>query len=309
MSGIFKYSGAGNDFIVLDGRGKDLSEYRHVSRIRVLCDRKSGFRAADGRIGADGLMILSDPAAAPSGPGSVDFKMEFFNPDGSNGMMCGNGGRCITAFAAELGIRPASGGEYAFEAADGLHLARILRKEGDKSIVRLLMAQPSGLKQYPEGWFINTGARHLVRFVDDLESLDVAAEGSSIRHDKAFAPEGVNVDFVSIEAEGRSWSKGARPSHFAKARGPLPLEPRAASPFGPISCPSATLAVRTFEKGVEAETQACGTGIVAAALVFNHLFPESASRTITVHARKDDLEVEISPQEVWLTGPAELIHE
>ena len=309
MSGIFKYSGAGNDFIVLDGRGKDLSEYRHVSRIRALCDRRSGFRAADGRIGADGLMILSDPAAAPSGPGSVDFKMEFFNPDGSNGMMCGNGGRCITAFAAELGIRPASGGEYAFEAADGLHLARILRKEGDKSIVRLLMAQPSGLKQYPEGWFINTGARHLVRFVDDLESLDVAAEGSSIRHDKAFAPEGVNVDFVSIEAEGQEigpkglaalGSRGRDPRALAKWEGLAPLDQL---------LPSATLAVRTFEKGVEAETLACGTGIVAAALVFNHLFPESASRTITVHARKDDLEVEISPQEVWLTGPAELIHE
>ena len=297
---LYKYSGAGNDFIVLDGRYDGVSHYRNAAAISSLCDRHSGFAAEDGRTGADGLMILSTSA-------TCDFRMEFFNPDGSTGMMCGNGGRCITAFAEGLGIVPGNGAEYVFEAPDGIHRASVVSKDGDKYIVRLRMRQPSVPVRYEQGWFIDTGARHVVRFVDGLESLDVAAEGSAIRHDKAFAPEGVNVDFVSIEAEGGSWSRGTRPSHFAEARGPLPLEPRAASPSGPISRSSATLAIRTFEKGVEAETLACGTGIVAAALIFNHLYPESTPRIISVHARKDTLEVEIYQQEVWLTGPAELI--
>lgn len=264
MTVIFKYSGAGNDFIVLDGRGKDLTEYRNASRIRALCDRSSGFKAADGRIGADGLMILSDSAEA-------DFRMEFFNPDGSSGMMCGNGGRCITAFASDLGIRPAAEGEFVFEAADGLHRARILKKEGNESIVRLLMVQPSGLQQYPDGWFINTGARHFVRFVPDVEAVDINTEGPAIRHRSDFSPEGTNVDFVQI-------------------------------------LPDSSLNIRTFEKGVEAETLACGTGIVAAALVYSHLHRSSIPCTITVHARRDDLTVGISAQEIWLTGPAEPIN-
>lgn len=278
---LYKYSGAGNDFIVLDGRYDDVSHYRNAAAISSLCDRHSGFAAEDGSTGADGLMILSTSA-------TCDFRMEFFNPDGSTGMMCGNGGRCITAFAEGLGIVPGNGAEYVFEAPDGIHRASVVSKDGDKYIVRLRMRQPSVPVRYEQGWFIDTGARHVVRFVDGLESLDVAAEGSAIRYDKAFAPEGVNVDFVSIEAEGGSWSRGTRPS-------------------GPISRSSATLAIRTFEKGVEAETLACGTGIVAAALIFNHLYPESTPRIISVHARKDTLEVEIYQQEVWLTGPAELI--
>ena len=270
MTGLFKYSGAGNDFIILDGRGKDLSEYRHASRILALCDRRSGFRAADDRIGADGLMILSDPAAAPSSHGALDFKMEFFNPDGSSGMMCGNGGRCITAFADKLGIKPASEGEYVFSAADGVHRARILKKEGNVCIVRLLMVPPSGLKQYPDGWFINTGTRHFVKFVSDIESIDINVEGSAIRHRNEFSPDGTNADFVQILPDG-------------------------------------SLKIRTFEKGVEAETLACGTGIVAAALIFNHIHHSDSSLTVTVHARKDKLEVEMTPQGIWLTGPAELI--
>ena len=297
---LYKYSGAGNDFIVIDGRYSDVSEYRCGSVISALCSRTDGFVAADGRIGADGLMILS-----PSG--STDFRMEFFNPDGSSGMMCGNGGRCITAFADKLGIVPGRGKEYVFEAADGIHTAAILRKDGNVCTVRLKMIDPFDLHQCEEGWFVNTGTRHLVRFVDNLDSLDVAAEGSSIRHDKAFAPEGVNVDFVSIEAEGRSWSRGTRPSHFAKASGPLPLEPRAASPSGPISRSSATMNIRTFEKGVEAETLACGTGIVAAAVVHCHVNGLKPPQTVSVKAKQNTLSVDILPEGVWLTGPAELI--
>ena len=302
---LYKYSGAGNDFIILDGRNEDVSEYRCAGAISSLCSREKGFVAADGRIGADGLMILSES-------GTTDFKMEFFNPDGSGGMMCGNGGRCIVAFAESLGIRPGNGSEYVFEAADGIHTAAILGKDGNVCTVRLKMIDPFDLHQCEEGWFINTGTRHLVRFVDNLDSLDVAAEGSRLRHLPAFAPEGVNVDFVSV---------------FLGGSAPLPAA-IAATPAAPCSrmllsqhtrtagcseehldklASNSNLSIRTFEKGVEAETLACGTGIVAAAVVHCHVNGLKAPQTVSVKAKQNSLSVDILPEGVWLTGPAELI--
>lgn len=272
---LYKYSGAGNDFIILDGRNEDVSEYRCAGAISSLCSREKGFVAADGRIGADGLMILSES-------GTTDFKMEFFNPDGSGGMMCGNGGRCIVAFAESLGIRPGNGSEYVFEAADGIHTAAILGKDGNVCTVRLKMIDPFDLHQCEEGWFINTGTRHLVRYVDNLDSLDVAAEGSRLRHLPAFAPEGVNVDFVSVFLGGSE-------EHLDKLAS------------------NSNLSIRTFEKGVEAETLACGTGIVAAAVVHCHVNGLKAPQTVSVKAKQNSLSVDILPEGVWLTGPAELI--
>ena len=272
---LYKYSGAGNDFIILDGRNEDVSEYRCAGAISSLCSREKGFVAADGRIGADGLMILSES-------GTTDFKMEFFNPDGSGGMMCGNGGRCIVAFAESLGIRPGNGSEYVFEAADGIHTAAILGKDGNVCTVRLKMIDPFDLHQCEEGWFINTGTRHLVRYVDNLDSLDVAAEGSRLRHLPAFAPEGVNIDFVSVFLGGSE-------EHLDKLAS------------------NSNLSIRTFEKGVEAETLACGTGIVAAAVVHCHVNGLKAPQTVSVKAKQNSLSVDILPEGVWLTGPAELI--
>lgn len=272
---LYKYSGAGNDFIILDGRNEDVSEYRCAGAISSLCSREKGFVAADGRIGADGLMILSES-------GTTDFKMEFFNPDGSGGMMCGNGGRCIVAFAESLGTRPGNGSEYVFEAADGIHTAAILGKDGNVCTVRLKMIDPFDLHQCEEGWFINTGTRHLVRFVDNLDSLDVAAEGTRLRHLPAFAPEGVNIDFVSVFL-------GCSEEHLDKLAS------------------NSNLSIRTFEKGVEAETLACGTGIVAAAVVHCHVNGLKAPQTVSVKAKQNTLSVDILPEGVWLTGPAELI--
>ena len=120
---VYKYDGAGNDFVVIDGRGTDVGICRKGEFIRTICDRKSGLRAADGRIGADGLMILDSPEAAADGL-RPDFRMEYFNSDGSGGMMCGNGGRCIVAFAAGLGFT-----HFSFEAPDGPHEAELLGKE------------------------------------------------------------------------------------------------------------------------------------------------------------------------------------
>ena len=124
MIELHKYSGAGNDFVVLDGRKEDVSEFRTPERIAALCDRRTGFAAADGRIGADGLMILT-------GDPDYDFRMEYYNSDGSGGMMCGNGGRCIVAFADALGLKPADGRVFRFVAADGEHTGEILAREGD----------------------------------------------------------------------------------------------------------------------------------------------------------------------------------
>lgn len=227
---LYKYSGAGNDFVVLDGRAghcdaAELEHYRDASAISALCDRSSGFRAADGRVGADGLMILGQE------PG-FDFRMEFYNPDGSSGMMCGNGGRCIVAFADFLGLVPSEGKIFRFIAADGVHTGEILSRDGGLWEVRLGMIDCLEYGPALDGWFLNTGTRHFVKFLDcgeALESLDIDAEGPRYRHDPAFAPVGANANFVSVLPDGR-------------------------------------LKVRTFEKGVEAETLACGTGLTACAL-------------------------------------------
>lgn len=279
MAVLYKYSGAGNDFVVLDGRSEDVGHYREAGVIRSLCSRKDGFRAADGRIGADGLMILS-------GADGYDFSMEFYNPDGSSGMMCGNGGRCIVAFSSFLGLVPADGKVFRFVAADGEHTGEIVSSEGDVATVRLGMIDCSEYHPVLDGWFLNTGTRHFVKFVDDVESLDIESEGKRYRWDEKFAPLGVNANFVQRLADG-------------------------------------SLKVRTFEKGVEAETLACGTGLTACAIA-SWLDSHEGSREtaslwgsvrVALHARIADLKVDFKAperadaafKEVFLTGPAELV--
>ena len=212
MLQLHKYSGAGNDFVVLDGRTEDLSAYRSPATISALC----------GKFGTDGLMILSDDV-------DYDFRMEYYNSDGSGGMMCGNGGRCIVAFADALGIRPRDGQMYYFLAADGPHTGEILARDGDRKVVRIRMIDVRTFHPALDGWFLDTGTRHFVRFVPDVEAVDVEEEGRRARWDPVFAPVGANANFVSVDAEG-------------------------------------VLHVRTFEKGVEGETLACGTGITASAI-------------------------------------------
>ena len=267
---LYKYSGAGNDFVLIDGRSLDaatLAHYRSSETISNLCDRHSGYLAADGRIGADGLMILGQKEG-------LDFVMEYYNSDGSGGMMCGNGGRCIAAFAFDMGIRPA-GDHFRFEAADGLHSAEILSAEGTRKIVRIGMIDAFGLREVLGGYFLNTGTRHFVLFCPDVEAVDIDKH----RWNAEFAPEGANVNFVTALSDG-------------------------------------TLKVRTFEKGVEAETLACGTGLTASAIAA-HIAGIPATKndgqrvSYQLHARQDDLSVDFIPadpaSEVFLTGPAEQI--
>lgn len=272
MKEIYKYSGAGNDFVVIDGRDGAGSEYSDPATISALCNRQSGFKAADGRTGADGLMVLH------AGGEGMDFRMEYYNSDGSGGMMCGNGGRCITAFAHFLGISPADGKTYRFLAADGLHTGEILSLDGDVKIVRLKMIDCKEYRPALDGWFLDTGTRHFVKFVSDVEAVDIDSEGPRYRHDPLFSPLGANANFVAEAEDGR-------------------------------------LFVRTFEKGVEAETLACGTGITASAIAAWLRKPGERTAAYAIRARRDDLRVEFrSPDipggaftEVYLTGPAELI--
>lgn len=287
-----KYHGAGNDFLIADNRDGHLSLSEEV--IRHLCDRHTGF-------GADGVMLLE------SGSGK-DFNMVYFNPDGSGGMMCGNGGRCIVAFAADCGaVSPDS--TIVFDAADGEHIASIPENgmKGEKT-VRLKMKDVSGITAYPEedGFFLDTGTRHYVKFVSGLADYPVLSEGPVLRHDSRFAPVGTNVNFVEVAGGPASTVRT-----ICTAKGDsstLEAEGQA----------STVLSIRTFEKGVEYETLACGTGIVASAMAsFVRGVPPSriAGEAVaySVRAAIADLSVEFVPHrdnglfcasDVYLTGPA-----
>lgn len=258
-----KCHGAGNDFLVADNR--DGSYKLTEDAVRRLCNRHTGF-------GADGLMLLENSH-------EHDFRMVFYNPDGSCGMMCGNGGRCIVAFAAKLGFD-----SFTFDAADGIHEARIVERDGDRFIIRLKMKDVASVETVgDDGLFLDTGTRHFVRFVDDVEAVDIASEGLRFRYDARFAPIGANVNFVS--------------------------------------CDGSSVKVRTYEKGVEAETLACGTGIVATALAsysrglrgVEYCNAAGESTEIRVNARIAALKVRFVPEsdgsfhDVWLEGPAEFI--
>ncbi len=259
---LYKFSGAGNDFVVLDGRGADVSAFREPARISALCRR---FRT-------DGLMILDQA------PG-FDFTMEFYNPDGSGGMMCGNGGRCIVAFADYLGLRPhAEDGAWHFLAPDGPHGAAILDRQTERWTVRLKMIDVQGIAPVKDGYFLNTGTRHYVQFVPDVADLDIEAVAKPIRWDPTFQPEGTNVNLVQVADDG--------------------------------------LHVRTFEKGVEGETLACGTGITASAIAaWKQEGREAGPQSYRLQCRRGDwLQVDFRAQgperfsDVYLTGPAELVN-
>ncbi|MDR1847132.1 MAG: diaminopimelate epimerase [Bacteroidales bacterium] len=200
-----KYQASGNDFVMLDNCSHLTEE-----QIKYLCDRHFG-------IGADGIVILQK-----TDPKVYDFEMKFYNPDGSTGMFCGNGGRCAVAFARDLGL---IFDNCFFIAPDGEHKATI----EDNNVI-LSMSNPSNLKQFKDGWFIDTGTQHFVKFVDNVDLIDVNKEGKIIRFDKRFVMYGgTNASFVQVTA-----------NH---------------------------LKIRTYERGVEAETLSCGTAVTAAAVI------------------------------------------
>ncbi len=170
---FYKYHGTGNDFIMIDNR-RDLFKSDDVSTIKHLCEHHTG-------IGADGLILLNDHPDYP-------FEMKYYNADGKEGTLCGNGSRCAVLFAKHLGIITNSA---VFLASDGEHRASL--SEGD---VQIEMCQTALAVELEGGFFINTGSPHLVVMVSDLEQFDVALEGQLLRYQKAMMPDGTNVNFV-----------------------------------------------------------------------------------------------------------------
>lgn len=250
-----KYHGAGNDFILIEDLRQDFPE-KDVKMIARLCNRHTG-------IGADGLMLLRKSEQS-------DFSMLYFNSDGHPGTMCGNGGRCILAFARDCGHIQGDG-PFSFTAADGLHQAVF----PGKGRVRLKMRDVDNIREQLGGYRIDTGSIHHVEYVDNLVDIDVAGRGRALRRDPAYAADdGCNVNFVEPLRDG-------------------------------------AIGIRTYERGVEAETLACGTGSVAAALVQH--YRGSPRQCYTIRARGGELKVDFCftdgvYREVYLEGPVSFVY-
>jgi diaminopimelate epimerase len=252
---INKYHGAGNDFLMLN----NLSGSLHLDArlISALCDRHFG-------IGADGLIMLE--AAR-----DYDFTMRYYNSDGRESTMCGNGGRCITAFALMEG---AIGNKVVFQAADGLHEASILDASFPLFKVKLQMRDVQGFTRTGDDIVINTGSPHYVTWRTDPAQLDILSEAHAVRYSPIYALEGINVNFAGVSDEG--------------------------------------LFVRTYERGVEAETLSCGTGVTATAMAYA-IRRKLAGRIETdVTTAGGNLKVtfirnEDSFSEVWLLGPVKFV--
>lgn len=260
-----KMVATGNDFIVIDNRGKKAE--KKIGNLpkfaKSVCVRKLS-------VGADGLLVIENSKKA-------DIAMRIFNPDGSEVTMCGNGSRCVAYYAAKNRI---SKNKLSIETKAGILKARV-----GKNAAKIEMMKPSEFKSrfsidvYDETFevdFVHTGVPHVVYFVEDLEKFDVKRFGKEIRYHKEFASEGTNANFVKI------------------------LDRH-------------DIAIRTYERGVEEETLACGTGAVASAIVASELHsvePPVKVKThggdvLTVHFKKVGDEY----KDVFLKGEVKLVYE
>lgn len=187
-----KYHGTGNDFILIDNRKNNIQLDNAI--IAQLCNRHFG-------IGADGIMILKSSE-------KFDFEMIYFNADGEEGTMCGNGGRCITFFAKDLGI---INNKTRFRAIDGEHEAEIKSAKGNEAIVSLKLSDVNKIENFEDYYLIDTGSPHYVQFVKNINKVNILEEGKRLRWDKKFQPNGVNVNFVEIKGgnlEVRTFERG-----------------------------------------------------------------------------------------------------
>jgi diaminopimelate epimerase len=180
---FWKYQGTGNDFVLIDNRNNIVSP-DNKELIENLCHRRFG-------IGADGLMLLENAEG-------YDFRMRYFNSDGGEASMCGNGGRCIVAFAYHLGI---ISDRTLFIAVDGEHEA-LVEDEGSFVKVSLKMIDISGIEHEDNHYYMDTGSPHYVEFIDSHENFDTFSRGKAIRYNDRFAKEGTNVNFVSYNKNG-----------------------------------------------------------------------------------------------------------
>jgi len=172
---FFKYQGTGNDFVMIDNRKHEFP-LQNQNLIAKICDRRFG-------IGADGFIVLQNHNKA-------DFLMHYFNADGQLGSFCGNGGRCVVAFAKHLGI---IGKQTNFAAFDGLHDATI-----SGNFVSLSMHDVDHIQTYPTHAFLDTGSPHHIEFVEETKHLDVRTQGAIIAHNETYGEEGANVNFVAV---------------------------------------------------------------------------------------------------------------
>jgi len=198
---FYKYQGTGNDFILADNRKNEYSFTKE--QIHKLCDRRFG-------IGADGLMLLNEKAG-------FDFEMKYYNADGREGSMCGNGGRCMTKFAYHLGIHREV---YRFLASDGVHEAEI----DMDGIVSLKMKDVKTIKRFHSDYILDTGSPHYIKMVSNVMDVDVFKKGSEIRHSKEFEEEGINVNFVEQLPEAdkiivRTYERGVEDETFSCGTG------------------------------------------------------------------------------------------
>ena len=252
---FFKYQGAGNDFILIDNRNLSFKDTDNNLVLR-LCNRRFG-------VGGDGLMLLQ-------GHPEYDFEMRYYNADGNPGSMCGNGGRCIVAFAKHLGIIDR---ETNFLAVDGPHYAKI---SDEGNWVDLQMIDIDTIEKDEDAYVLNTGSPHYVAQLQALESFDVYSAGKEIRNNETYRKEGINVNFVEDQGD--------------------------------------QLFVRTFERGVEDETFACGTGVTAAALSMAYQKGQTGHVETPVRVLGGNLNIKFDYDgarftNVFLCGPAEKVFE
>ena len=246
---FYKYQGTGNDFIMIDDREKEF-DLTDNDLIAALCERRMG-------IGADGLILLREHD-------TLDFEMIYFNADGKQSSMCGNGGRCIIAFAQMLEITES---ETTFMAIDGEHKGRLM-EDG----IYLQMQDVKEIEGVGDGLVLNTGSPHYIEMVDELEYIDVIKQGRKIRNSTSFKKEGINVNFVLDASE---------------------------------------LQVRTYERGVEAETLSCGTGVVATAIAM-HYANCIEETLVSVKTKGGELTVSFEEfnggyRNIWLSGEASMV--
>ncbi|MNK68130.1 Diaminopimelate epimerase [compost metagenome] len=249
---FYKYQGTGNDFVMIDNRTNFFPK-EDVKLIERLCDRRFG-------IGADGLILLENDT-------ETDFRMVYYNSDGNQSSMCGNGGRCLVAFANQLGVID---DKTTFIATDGLHNASV----NADSIVSLQMIDVNEIQKKVSYTFLNTGSPHHVQIVDDLEHYNVKENGAAIRYGELYGEKGSNVNFVK-------------------------------------KVDNDTFSLRTYERGVEDETLACGTGATAVAIAMNAI-GETDKTSINLNVEGGKLVVSFDKENdgytnVFLTGPAKFV--
>ena len=246
---FYKYQGTGNDFIMIDDREKEF-DLTDNDLIAALCERRMG-------IGADGLILLREHD-------TLDFEMIYFNADGKQSSMCGNGGRCIIAFAQMLEMTES---ETNFMAIDGEHKGKLM----DDGIY-LQMQDVKEIEGVGDGLVLNTGSPHYIEMVDELDYIDVEKEGKKIRNSAPFKKDGINVNFVLDATE---------------------------------------LQVRTYERGVEAETLSCGTGVVATSIAM-HYANCIEETLVSVKTKGGELTVSFEEfnagyRNIWLSGEASMV--